>query len=467
MQILVTIALIVIGVLLFEFIIFAHEFGHFITAKKSGVQVNEFALGMGPKIFSFKKGETQYSLRLFPIGGYCAMEGEDQSSDNPRAFTNAKIWKRMIIIVAGAFMNFVVGFILMFIVVVQMPAFESTTIKDFAPYAYTANSGIEQGDTVKSVNGYPIWNAKDLQFAIQTLQCNEVNPTSLVVYKEDCCFELNLLCANLAKGTDLIGREITDSELENITNILKDGASKINKAESKDQAYELLKDTTDKIYASVGVTDKTKYKYPEIEVRESRQRFTADVTVDRGGEKVDLKEVQFFSYYASDEDKENNKPSVAVDFYVEPIEKNFFTVIEQTGSQTVTLAKTVWQSLVMLVQGRFSFNDLSGPVGMTKAVSMVASEGLKTGFGDAVNNIIFIMALITVNLGVVNMLPFPALDGGRFVFLLIEAVIRRPIPRKFEYIVNGVGLAILIMFIIAISVKDVWQLITGTFPSIS
>ena len=107
MQILITIALIVIGVLLFEFIIFAHEFGHFITAKRSGVQVNEFALGMGPKIFSFTKGETKYSLRLFPVGGYCAMEGEDEESANPRAFVNAKIWKRMIIIVAGAFMNLV------------------------------------------------------------------------------------------------------------------------------------------------------------------------------------------------------------------------------------------------------------------------------------------------------------------------------------------------------------------------
>ena len=250
-----------------------------------------------------------------------------------------------------------------------------------------------------------------------------------------------------------------------MTDILSEGTHKINKAQSKEEAYSILKEYTDKIYASLGVTDKSKYKYPEIETRDTRQRFTGDVTVDRGGQKVELKQVQFFSYYASEEDKENNKPSVAVDFYVKPIEKNFGTVLQQTGSQTLTLAKTVWQSLVMLVQGRFTFNDLSGPVGMTKAVSVVASEGLKTGFGDAVNNIIFIMALITVNLGVVNMLPFPALDGGRFVFLLIEAIIRRPIPRKFEYIVNGIGLVLLIMFIIAISVKDVWQLITGTFPT--
>ena len=118
----------------------------------------------------------------------------------------------------------------------------------------------------------------------------------------------------------------------------------------------------------------------------------------------------------------------------------------------------------MLIQGRFSFTDLSGPVGITKAVSMVASEGLKINFMSAVNNIIFIMALITVNLGVVNLLPFPALDGGRFVMLVIEAIIRRPIPRKFEYIINGAGLALLLICIAVISVKDVWQLVTGTFP---
>lgn len=467
MQILVTIALIVIGVLLFEFIIFAHEFGHFITAKKSGVQVNEFALGMGPKIFGFKKGETQYSLRLFPIGGYCAMEGEDQSSDNPRAFTNAKIWKRMIIIVAGAVMNILVGFLLMFIVVVQMPGYESTIVKQFAPNSYTANSGLQAGDKITSINGYPIWNTKDLQFAVQTLQVSDVDPKSVTVYKQDCCSELYRLCYNLANGTDLIGREISKDEVQKISEVLTDGTTQINKVDNKEQAYSILKTTTDKIYSTLGVTDKTKYKYPEIEVRDSRQRFTADVTVERDGEKTELEQVQFYSYYASEEDAENNKASVGIDFYVEPVEKNFFTVLEQTGSQTISLAKTVWQSLIMLVQGRFSFNDLSGPVGMTKAVSMVASEGLKVNFASAVNNIVFIMALITVNLGIVNMLPFPALDGGRFLFLIIEAIIRRPLPRKFEYIVNGVGLAILIMFIIAISVKDVWQLITGTFPTIS
>ena len=227
-----------------------------------------------------------------------------------------------------------------------------------------------------------------------------------------------------------------------------------------------MKASIDKMYEYKNLSATKKPEYPTITVRDERQRFQGDVTVERDGARQKLENVQFYSYYASEEAKEQKKASVMIDFYVEPIEKTFGSVISQTVTQTISMGKTVWQSLIMLVQGRFSINDLSGPVGMTKAVSMVAQEGLKVNFLSAVNNIIFIMALITVNLGVVNLLPFPALDGGRFVFLVVEAIIRRPLPRKFEYIVNGVGLALLLIFIAIISVKDIWQLITGTFPTI-
>ncbi|MBQ2537913.1 MAG: RIP metalloprotease RseP [Ruminococcus sp.] len=468
MQFLITLALIVIGVLLFEFIIFAHEFGHFITAKKSGVQVNEFALGMGPKLFGFKKGETQYSLRLFPIGGYCAMEGEDAESDNPRAFTNAKIWKRMIIIVAGAFMNFVVGLLLMFVVLVQQPSFESTIISGFAPNAFTASSGLEVGDKIVGINGYPVWNIKDLQFAIQTMQCKSVDPDSLEVYKEDCAnLPVRTFVELVNNDEKYYGAKLTDEEYSELYQILLKSAAPIQAATTKEEAYDAAKASIDLLYAYKDINKTEKYTYPEIEKRDERFRYTADVEVERNGEKLTLEGVQFYTEYKSEEaakEKNTKETVVRYDFSVEPIEKNFGTVLGQTVSQTASLAKTVWQSIVMLVQGRFSFTDLSGPVGITKAVSMAASEGLKINFMSAVNNIIFIMALITVNLGVVNLLPFPALDGGRFVMLVIEAIIRRPLPRKFEYIINGVGLALLLIFIAVISVKDVWQLVTGTFP---
>ena len=208
----------------------------------------------------------------------------------------------------------------------------------------------------------------------------------------------------------------------------------------------------------------SKYKTPEIDTTTSRPRFMGDVKVVRDGKEITLENVQFFTYYADDDAEKENKPTVAFDFAVEPIEKNVGTVLGETFTQTCSMAKTVWTSLVWLVQGRFTFNDMSGPVGIATAVTQVASMGLQTGFVDAVNNILFVMILITVNLGIVNMLPFPALDGGRFLFLLIEWIFKKPIPRKAEQIVNTVGLVLLLAFMLIISVKDVFQLVTGTFP---
>lgn len=159
--------LIIIGVLLFELIIFIHELGHFMTAKASGVKVNEFALGMGPRILRFKKGETIYSLRLLPIGGFCAMEGEDEESDNPRAFGKAACWKRIIIVVAGAVMNIVLGFILMMITLMPNSQFASTTISKFHENA-TTSASLKVGDEIVSINGYRVYTSQDLSFSLVT-----------------------------------------------------------------------------------------------------------------------------------------------------------------------------------------------------------------------------------------------------------------------------------------------------------
>ena len=156
--------MILIAVVLFELIIFVHEGGHFVAAKKSGVKVNEFALGMGPKIFSFTKGETTYSLRLFPIGGYCAMEGEDEESDSPDSFSKAKVYKRMIIVCAGAIMNILLGLVLVCTLQVQSDTYASTTISGFVDSAYTAQSGLEQNDEILKIGNYKILSSNDVFF---------------------------------------------------------------------------------------------------------------------------------------------------------------------------------------------------------------------------------------------------------------------------------------------------------------
>ena len=158
------ILLVILGVLLFDLMIIAHEFGHFSTARSFGIKVNEFALGMGPKIFSIKKGETVYSLRLFPVGGFCAMEGEDEESDDPSAFDKKAAWKKSIVVVAGAVMNIVLGFLMTILLLVQSPKFASTTIFDFKSDAVSSSSGLMEGDEIIKINGSRVYSYKDLAF---------------------------------------------------------------------------------------------------------------------------------------------------------------------------------------------------------------------------------------------------------------------------------------------------------------
>lgn len=343
--------LIIIGVLLFELIILIHEGGHFVTAKLCGVKVNEFALGMGPKIIKFQKGETLYSLRLFPIGGFCAMEGEDSESDDKRAFGNKKVWQRMIIVVAGAVMNIILGLVLMMITLVPNKYFASSTVAVFADNA-TSNQQLKVGDEITKINGYDIITSTDMSFAFATAKSNKLS-----------------------------------------------------------------------------------------------------MTVKRDGEYVDLTDVQLPTV------ESDGKEILQLDFKVLAIENNFGNLVSQTFLSTVSTVRMVWASLAGLVTGQFGLNEVSGPVGMTSAITQATASGLETSFWDGLLNLIYIMMIITVNLGVVNLLPIPALDGGRLVFLIIEAIRRKPIKPEHEGYVHAIGMLVLFAFMIIISIKDVIQLI--------
>ncbi len=346
--------LVVIAVLIFGFIIFIHEFGHFFTAKLSGIRVNEFAIGMGPLLFHFQKGETQYSLRAFPIGGMCAMEGEDAESPDEHAFNNKPVWKRIIVVVAGAVMNILLGILLMMIILAQQPAFSSTTISKFTENSATQAAGLQVGDTFTSIDGYVIKGDRDLSFALAT-----VKPSSV------------------------------------------------------------------------------------------------DIQVRRNGKIMNFDNVKFNTKQV------NGKNILALDFYVLPIQKNFGTLIVKSFQDTVSTVRMVWFSLVGLVTGRFGFNDVAGPVGAASAIGEAASIGLQQSFLAALNNILIMMMMITVNLGVVNLMPFPALDGGRLVFLIVEGIRRKPINPKYEGFVNAAGFCLLMGFMVLITFNDIIRLVTG------
>lgn len=347
--------LIIFAVLLFGLIIFLHELGHFLTAKSMGVKVNEFALGMGPAIFKFKKGDTLYALRVLPIGGYCAMEGEDEESSDEAAFGNKAVWKRILIVVAGAVMNIILGFVLMIILLVQSNYYASTTIAKFADNSTSHAAGLEVGDKIISINGYKIYTDKDLAFALST---------------------------------------------------------------DKD--------------------------------------FTVDMVVLRDGNFTNVENVKF--PIVTDE---SGKEMISMDFFVMPIERTFGSLLSQSFKTTVSMVRMVWSGLIGLITGQFGFSDVTGPVGAASAITDAASAGLQQNFVQALNNIILMMIIITVNLGIVNLLPLPALDGGRLVFLVIEGIRGKPINPKYEGFIHAAGFVFLLILMAVITFSDILRISTG------
>ena len=342
---------ILMAILFFGVIIGLHELGHFLSAKLFGVKVNEFSLGMGPAIFKKQKGETKYALRLLPIGGYVSMEGEDDASDDERAFCNKKWWKKFIIVVAGAVMNLVLGFIFVIILTSMDTLIGTTQIHSFYENATSAQYGLEAGDTIKEINGTNIYSSRDISY---TLQRDE-----------------------------------------------------------------------DGIY---------------------------DFTVERNGSKVEIPDVHFET-----KPGENGHNTIVFDFVIVGIEKTPLNVLSTAFLDTVSTARLVWLTLFDLVTGHYGLNDISGPVGTVSIIAETTSQAVATGAGF--DTVIYIMALISINIGVFNLLPIPALDGGRLFFIIIEAIRKKPIPAKYEGYIHAAGFALLLLLMVIITFNDIKNLI--------
>lgn len=333
-----------IAILLFLVLILIHEFGHFIAAKLLGVRVNEFAVGFGPKLFSRQGKETLYRFNLIPFGGYCAMEGEDESSTDTRAFCNKKPWRRFIIVAMGAVFNLLLGLIIVAIVLAPSDRFASTVIGGFEENAVSEQTGLMVDDKILEVDGRKIYTTYDLSYAFTNVDDGKID-----------------------------------------INVLRDGKQK------------LLED-------------------------------------------VEFKTVE-----------ENGISYLTVDFSVYGIEKTVGSYITQTFKTAMSYCAVIWRSLLDMLGGKYGISAVSGPVGVTAAIGSVAKQNLSA--------VLPIMALISINLGLFNLFPIPALDGGRLLFILIEMIARRPVPQKYEAMVHTVGFVILIALMILIAAKDIWTLI--------
>lgn len=349
---------IIVGILLFGLLIAVHEWGHFITAKLLGVKVNEFAIGMGPVLVSFQKGETQYSLRLLPVGGYCAMEGEDETNDDPRAFSSKAPWRRFIILAAGSFMNFVAGFLLVALLFTAAGSYAVPVIREFAEgFSCAGADGLQVGDRIRSINGHTISVYQD----VSTQLASASGETLDLVVERD-------------------GEPVVLNDLP--------------------------------------LTPK-------------------DYTVD--GQTVTMYGIYF--------DKEQATAS---------------GVLLQSWKTCGYFARAVWSGLAMLVTGQVGLHDMSGPVGIVSYLGQAGSQGGSVAAG--MQNVCYIIALIAVNLAIMNLLPLPALDGGRIFLLIVGEVWQllsgRRLDPKYEAWIHGAGFALLLLLMVVVTFSDIWKLVT-------
>ena len=359
------------ALLIFGAVIAIHEFGHFAVAKLCGVQVNEFSIGMGPTLIKTYRKGTQYTLRLLPVGGFVALEGEespeseqaeggsgdDDGPDIPpevlaqrtgKPLNEAAVWQRMLVMAAGAVMNFVLGFVVLLLLIsLRSEPITSKVIYAVEDNALCGQTGLQAGDEIVAVNGRH-------------------------------CFVAN----------DII--------------------------------YELVR----------------------------TEQYRADFTVLRDGQTVELPDVQFDTWT-----DEAGQVHMSLGFTVYGLAKTPRNVLREAGNSMLYYGRIIFTSLADLLRGRESINNLSGPVGIVTAIGQAASYGWQ--------DLLQMLALITINLGILNLLPFPALDGGKVVFLAIEGITGHAVPEKLQGSLTVVAFALLFGLIIFATYNDIIRLITG------
>ena len=350
-------------IIIFSFIVIGHEGGHFLIAKINGIHVVEFTIGLGPKLFHFKAGGTEFSIRALPFGGACIFENPDEADDeeedkenedklvkdltsdkNSKAFKDASVWARIATVVAGPLFNILLAYILgLFIVFFCGEC--GTVISEVKAGMPAEAAGLMPGDKITKINGERIY----LFSEIKMLAFVDNNETWVVEYERDGQkYSTDLVPVFVSKDSRVIG--VASEDIIDCTNL-------------------------------------NMFKYSALEIR----------------------------------------------YWV----------------------KATFKSLKMLFTGRLTKDDVSGPVGMAQIIDTTIEETKQYGVFTVLLNMVNITVLLSVNLGIMNMLPLPALDGGRLIFLLVEAVIRKPVPRKFEAIVHGAGIVALLLLSVFILINDI------------
>lgn len=427
---------IIIALLIFGLLVLIHEFGHFIVAKKNGVVVNEFSIGMGPRIFSrVAKSGTRYSVKILPLGGSCAMLGEDEDNEEEGSFNSKSIWARMAIIFAGPFFNFILAFVLALVVVGFVGADISyvTSVDENSP-AYEA--GLRTGDRITNYNGAHATLGREiyLEDYVNPLDGSEIS-ISFVRDGE----EKTIRYTPDTEKKYMVGMNYTASDAQaEIT--------KVNNGSAMDEAGVQSGDVVTEIDGTKITTGKQMSEYIVAHPFGDKD---VNMTVKRNGKEIDVVIKPQMTEIADS----------GFTYNLGREKQSFGGIIKYSFTEVRYEIVSVLKSLKMLVTGKVSANEVSGPVGIVDVIGDTYTSAKSEGVAMTILTLLNLAIMLSANLGVMNLLPIPALDGGRLFLYLIEIVTRRTIPKEKEGMIHFIGFILLMALMVFLVFNDIRKLI--------
>lgn len=422
---------ILIAILIFSVIIIFHELGHFLLAKRNGIKVTEFSLGMGPRLLSTQKGETRYSLKLFPIGGSCMMVGEDDDDDSEGSFNKASVWARISVVAAGPIFNFILAFVFAMIIT-SVAGYDPARVLQVEENSPAAKAGLQEGDIITEFQGRNIVLGRDLDsyMMLHGLEDEDITLT----YKRD-GKEKEVSFEAYSEEKYMLGFSYVptpDSEPE-ITQVVLNGAM----MEAGVQAGDIIREIN-------GEAIETSQELQEYWEKNPLDGSEISLEIERDGE------VQTLSL--KPQMTKQIDTGFVYNLYRE--KTNFLGVLRYSASEVRYWISNTIESLMMLIKGQFSVNDLSGPVGIIDVIGDSYEEAKEEGTVMVWLQMLYWAILLSANLGVMNLLPIPALDGGRLVFLAVEAVRKKKLDPNVEGMVHFAGFVLLMLLMVFVMFND-------------
>lgn len=422
---------ILIAILIFSVIIIFHELGHFLLAKRNGIKVTEFSLGMGPRLLSTQKGETRYSLKLFPIGGSCMMVGEDDDDDSEGSFNKASVWARISVVAAGPIFNFILAFVFAMIIT-SVAGYDPARVLQVEENSPAAKAGLQEGDIITEFQGRNIVLGRDLDsyMMLHGLEDEDITLT----YKRD-GKEKEVSFEAYSEEKYMLGFSYVptpDGEPE-VTQVVLNGAMMEAGVQAGDIIREINGEAIETSQEIQGYWEKNPLDGSEI-----------SLGIERDGE------VQTISL--KPQMTKQIDTGFVYNLYRE--KTNFLGVLRYSASEVRYWISNTIESLMMLIKGQFSVNDLSGPVGIIDVIGDSYEEAKEEGTVMVWLQMLYWAILLSANLGVMNLLPIPALDGGRLVFLAVEAVRKKKLDPNVEGMIHFAGFVLLMLLMVFVMFND-------------